>query len=152
MEDTENLRIKKISHSYLASMIQSFMNRKFTVNPIFTSLFLCAASIFPINVFHYQTSRTTVYTNNAFPKARSMLPYKMTNHMLYLKWNTSRHPKLNVNIAIRLLHCICYHMVSDRTLTEEMLFRLKRQTIVLVKNPTYLFLAFKHHFYFVWNP
>lgn len=73
------------------------------------------------------------------------------DHMLYLKWNTSRHPKLNVNIAIRLLHCVCYHMIPDRTSTEEMLFWLKRQTVVTGKNPTHLSLAFKHHFYFVWT-
>lgn len=81
-----------------------------------------------------------------------MLFPRQGDHMLYLKWNTSRHPKLNVNIAIRLLHCIWYHMTSDRTSTEEMGFRLKRQTVILVKNPTHLSLAFKHHFYFVWNP
>lgn len=67
-----------------------------------------------------------------FPRQGQLVTIQ-DDHMLYLKWNTARHPKLNVNIAIRLLHCVCYHMIQDRTSTEEMLFRLKRQTVVLVK-------------------
>lgn len=57
------------------------------------------------------------------------------HHVLYFKWDTSRYPRLNVNIAIRLLHCICYHMISERTSTEEMFFRLKRQIVLLKTLP-----------------
>lgn len=65
-----------------------------------------------------------------FPR-QGQLAIMQDDHMLHFKWNTSRHPRLNVNIPIRLLHCIWYHMILDRTSTEEMLFRVKRQTVLV---------------------